>query len=94
MTANGTTQPPIDIYSAGHAGIGAIMGLAGLSLPAAGGLIVYINFIASDLAGEAPGLFGGAKADDWQNSVLDAAASMAGYYWGRSRYEDKPNARR
>lgn len=95
MSAHRTQkQPAIDLYSLGHAGAGALMGLAGLTLPAAGGLIVYINFIAADLAGEAPGLFADATPDDWENSIFDAAASLAGYAWGRRRFESKSIPRR
>ena len=80
-------QPNLDRFSLFHLAVGLGMGAVGVSLPSAGGIIIYLNFVAQDLAGEAPGLFGDSKPDTWQNSLVDSAVQLGGYYLGRSLYE-------
>ena len=82
-------QAPVDIFSLWHLALGVGMGAIGVSLASAGGIIIYLNFVAQDLAGEAPGLFGKSKPDTWQNSLSDSAVELGGYYLGRTLYEGK-----
>ena len=85
----GNKQKTIDIFSLWHLALGVTMGAVGVSLPSAGGIIIYLNFVAQDLAGEAPGLFGASVPDTWQNSTADAAVQLGGYYLGRTIFEKR-----
>ena len=82
-------QKTIDIFSLWHLALGIGMGAVGVSLPSAGGIIIYLNFVAQDLAEEAPGIFGKSTPDTWQNSLADSAVELGGYYIGRSLYEGR-----
>ena len=83
-------QAQFDVFSLWHLALGVGMGAVGVSLPSAGGIIIYLNFIAQDLAREAPGLFGASTPDTWQNSLSDSVVELGGYYIGRSIFERGP----
>lgn len=74
---------PVDRFTFGHAALGGVLAVAGVSAPAALAVAVIWELVETPAKRARPDLFPNPSADTAANAVLDVAAVMIG--WGIAR---------
>lgn len=75
---------PIDRFTLAHVAVGAVYGMVGLKFPTVAFMAIGWELIERPLKRSAPGVFPNATQDTAPNAILDAGATMAGWYIGRA----------
>lgn len=79
MPRTGINTDPVDRFTAGHAAVGVIMGLARVPWWAAIGIAIGWELVETPLKRAVPRAFPHASPDSATNATFDALAMIAGW---------------